>query len=131
MPELWSIACGVARVRVLALRALVLAGGSPTSEQMRRAVDPVLGDLVPLPGHITAADVERAVADAEGALTLRVVSGSELPAGMHPLAARPGDVGRLPEPTSRARRRVVASPAALRARSARTVDTSNAGRKEH
>ena len=40
----------VARVRLLAIRAQVAAGGVPTAEQLGRAFEPVLCDVVP-PGR--------------------------------------------------------------------------------
>lgn len=45
----WSTRCLLARVRVLALREQVLAGGDAAAWQLTRAIDPILGDLLPLP----------------------------------------------------------------------------------
>lgn len=39
----------VCRARVAALRAMVDAGGRVADWQLRRALEPVLGDLLPLP----------------------------------------------------------------------------------
>lgn len=44
----------VSRARVKALQAMVKAGGTPRPAQLRRALEPVLGDLLPL--AIVAAD---------------------------------------------------------------------------
>lgn len=44
----WSERCCVARVRLLALRAMVSAGGEPAGWQVRRVVAPVIADLLPL-----------------------------------------------------------------------------------
>jgi hypothetical protein len=49
----------LARARISALRALARAGGRPTAAQLLRAVDPVLGDLLPVPTTAAAGDVER------------------------------------------------------------------------
>lgn len=45
----WVDRCCLARARLLALRAQTAAGGPPTTRQLRRAVEPMLGDLLPLP----------------------------------------------------------------------------------
>jgi hypothetical protein len=119
-----SVQSGVARVRVLALRALVLAGGSPRTEQLRRAVGPMLADLLLTPGR---------AAEAPTLTKRRAVPIVELQA--HPLAVvacclSPGQVseGRAVVgqvlATLRAERRVVAAPATLRAGSARAVDST-------
>lgn len=63
----WETNCMLARVRVNALRALVSAGGEPRAEQLVRAVEPVLGDLLPLPSSAAAAAAAREkAADAAG-----------------------------------------------------------------
>ena len=49
----------VSRVRVKALRALVEAGGEPSRGQLRRAIEPVLGDLLPLPSEPLPEEWER------------------------------------------------------------------------
>ena len=49
----------LARARLSALRALVRSGGRPTAAQLLRAVEPVLGDLLPIPAEAAAGDVER------------------------------------------------------------------------
>lgn len=51
----------VSRARVKALQAMVKAGGTPRPAQLRRALEPVLGDLLPLP--IVAADTPAARAE--------------------------------------------------------------------
>lgn len=62
----WEKQCMTARVRVLALRALVSAGGPLRDEQLVRAVEPVLGDLLPLPSSpaAEAGDRQKAAATA-------------------------------------------------------------------
>jgi len=49
----------VARARLSACRALARAGGVPTAAQLLRAVEPVLGDLLPVPIAAAAGEVER------------------------------------------------------------------------
>ena len=49
----------LARARISALRALVRSGGRPTAAQLLRAVEPVLGDLVPIPAEAASGDLER------------------------------------------------------------------------
>ena len=50
----------VSRVRVQALRAMVLGGVHPRPEQLFRAIEPVLGDLLPLPPGPAASAAARA-----------------------------------------------------------------------
>lgn len=57
----------ISRCRVAALHAMVEAGGEPTSAQLRRAIEPVLGDLLPLPPSPLAGDEARAAAAARQA----------------------------------------------------------------
>ena len=54
----------ISRCRVAALHAMVEAGGQPTSAQLRRAIEPVLGDLLPLPGSPPADEEARTAAAA-------------------------------------------------------------------
>lgn len=49
----------VSRVRVKALHAMVEAGGSPSAGMIRRSLEPVLGDLLPLPPTAAAAADDR------------------------------------------------------------------------
>jgi len=58
----WYERCCVARARVLALHAQVLCGGKPRTDQLRRAILPVLGDLIPLPGPEVEDEVAATVA---------------------------------------------------------------------
>lgn len=44
----WEERCAIARVRTEALRAMARAGGTPQGWQLRRALEPILGDLLPL-----------------------------------------------------------------------------------
>ena len=39
----------ISRVRVKALAAMIEAGGEPSAAAIKRALEPVLGDLLPLP----------------------------------------------------------------------------------
>lgn len=54
----------IARVRLLALRAQVSAGGEPRAEQIIRSIEPVCGDLLPLPASAAADPEARAAAAA-------------------------------------------------------------------
>jgi len=45
----WEDSCSVARCRVLVLRQIIAGGGDLAGWQLRRALSPVLGDLLPLP----------------------------------------------------------------------------------
>jgi hypothetical protein len=49
----------LARARISALRALVRAGGKPAAGQLLRAVEPLVGDLLPIPRAPAASEVER------------------------------------------------------------------------
>jgi len=49
MSREWEDRCLVSRCRVAALRAIVDLGGQPSTPQLKRAIEPVLGDRVPLP----------------------------------------------------------------------------------
>ena len=44
----WEDSCRIARARVLVLHAMLDAGFQPTLGQVKRALQPVLGDLVPV-----------------------------------------------------------------------------------
>ncbi len=44
----WEDSCLIARARVLVLHAMLDAGFQPTLRQIKRALQPVLGDLVPV-----------------------------------------------------------------------------------
>ena len=44
----WQDACEVTRVRVLVLREIVAGGGDLAEWQLRRALNPILGDLLVL-----------------------------------------------------------------------------------
>lgn len=52
----------IARARQAALRAMVQAGGEPTPGQLRRAIEPVLADRLPIPEAAEAASERRAEA---------------------------------------------------------------------
>jgi len=55
----WDDACKLTHVRVLALRASVKAGALVSVEQLRRAIDPICGDLLALPAAAAAREEER------------------------------------------------------------------------
>ena len=57
----------LSRVRCAALRAMVLAGGEVSGEQLVRALRPVLGDLLPLPMAPADGDEARATAGRQAA----------------------------------------------------------------
>lgn len=64
----WNTRCLLARVRVLALRQQVRAGGELTAWQLTRAIAPVLGDLLPLPSAaLTLAAAETRAPHGSGA----------------------------------------------------------------
>jgi hypothetical protein len=44
----WEVRCAACRARVLALRELVAEGQPVENWQLARAVEPIIGDLVPL-----------------------------------------------------------------------------------
>lgn len=76
----------VARVRVAALRAMVEAGGKPAGWQLRRAVEPILGDLLDPPATPAAAATDRrkalkAAAQLEGEAARREALGPGAPRG--------------------------------------------------
>ena len=54
----------ISRVRVAALRAQMRAGGPCSSGQLRRAIEPVVGNLLPYPGTVLEDPEERAKAEA-------------------------------------------------------------------
>lgn len=56
----------LSRVRLLALRAMVQAGGNPGASSLLRAVEPVLGDLLPLPSQACSERSARELAAAAG-----------------------------------------------------------------
>jgi hypothetical protein len=43
----WADRCCLARVRALALNAMVTAGGKPSAAALARVVEPILGDVAP------------------------------------------------------------------------------------
>ncbi len=45
----WEDSCLIARARVLVLHAMLDLGVQPELRQIKRALEPVLGDLVPVP----------------------------------------------------------------------------------
>jgi hypothetical protein len=46
----WIDRCNIARVRMLALREVVAAGGPVSGSDLRRVLEPIIGDLLPPAG---------------------------------------------------------------------------------
>jgi hypothetical protein len=47
----WIDRCNVARVRMLAVREMLAAGGPVSGSDLRRVLEPVIGDLLPPAGQ--------------------------------------------------------------------------------